>query len=48
MMWVATQDPQMSQLYVRSLGARDFYCAHGLLHGSIAPMRPSIPFARSR
>src|SRR5437879_6323803 len=27
MMWVAMQDPQMIGLYVRSLGARDFYLA---------------------
>jgi type IV secretory pathway TrbD component len=48
MVWVATQDPQMSQLYLRSLVARDFYTPHAGFRGSIAAVRPSIPFARSR
>jgi type IV secretory pathway TrbD component len=48
MVWVATQDPQMSQLYLRSLAARDFYSPHGSLRGFGIPVRPSIPCARSQ
>lgn len=43
MVWVAKQDPQMSQLYVRSLTGQDFYDAHGRLGATILPVRPSIP-----
>ena len=43
MVWVAKQDPQMSQLYLRSLAARDFYHPLGGLRGAIAATRPAIP-----
>lgn len=43
MVWVAKQDPQMIALYVRSVGARDFYHAHAGLHGAAPSMKPSIP-----
>ncbi len=41
--WVATQDPQMTVLYVRSLGTRDFYFPHARVHAGAAPVRPSLP-----
>ena len=43
MVWVASQDPQMSQLYVRSLSARDYYPAHGAVGARPIAARPSIP-----
>jgi len=43
MVWVATQDPQMIGLYVRSLSARDFYPAHASVHAAPPPVHPSIP-----
>ena len=43
MVWIATQDPQMIGLYVRSLGARDFYPAHASVHAAPPPVHPSIP-----
>jgi type IV secretory pathway TrbD component len=46
MVWVASQDPQMSQLYIRSLSARDFYLAHGSATGRLLPVRPAIPRGR--
>lgn len=46
MVWVATQDPQMVALYVRSLGARDFYHAHADLQGKAPTIKPSIPSHR--
>jgi type IV secretory pathway TrbD component len=46
MVWVASQDPQMSQLYLRSLAARDFYPAHGAIAARGVDVRPSIPQAR--
>jgi type IV secretory pathway TrbD component len=45
MVWIAAQDPQMSQLYLRSLAARDYYPAHGLSGARAAAVRPSIPRA---
>lgn len=45
MVWVAKQDPQMTALYVRSLGARDFYPAHASVHAA-PPVHPSIPQGR--
>ena len=42
MVWVATQDPHMTALYVRSLGSRDFYPPHGSVHGAPPPVRPAI------
>ena len=46
MVWVATQDPQMTVLYVRSLGRRDFYPPHASVHGAGLPVHPSIPQGR--
>ena len=46
MVWVASQDPQMSQLYIRSLSARDFYLAHGSATGRLLPVQPAIPRGR--
>lgn len=43
MTWVAKQDPQMSQLYLRSLSARDYYPAHARAAGPLRAVRPSIP-----
>ena len=43
MVWVAKQDPQMIALYVRSVGACDFYHAHAGLHGAAPTVKPSIP-----
>jgi type IV secretory pathway TrbD component len=46
MVWVATQDPQMSELYIRSLGAADYYPALGSVTGRPLPVRPAIPPGR--
>ena len=46
MVWVAKQDPQMSILYIRSLGAQDFYKPHAGIHGLTPSMKPSLPPAR--
>jgi hypothetical protein len=43
MVWVAAQDPQMSELYIRSLSARDYYLAHGSVVGRALPVYPAIP-----
>ncbi len=43
MVWIAKQDPQMSVLYIRSLGARDLYLPHGGVHGPTAGVRPALP-----
>jgi type IV secretory pathway TrbD component len=43
MVWVAAQDPQMSQLYLRSLSGRDYYPAHGAVRARAVATRPSIP-----
>ena len=45
MVWVAKQDPQMTVLYVRSLGSRDFYFPHSGLHGASPVVHSSIPRA---
>ena len=42
MAWVARQDPAMVRLYLRSLGARDFYPPHARTRATIPPVRPSI------
>jgi len=43
MVWIAAQDPQMSQLYLRSLSARDYYPAHAATDARVVAIRPSIP-----
>jgi len=42
---VASHDPQMSELYFRSLTARDFYAAHASVWTPVPAARPSIPRA---
>ena len=46
MVWVANADPQMTVLYVRSLGSRDFYPPQAGLRGVPASVHPSIPQGR--
>jgi type IV secretory pathway TrbD component len=46
MVWVATRDPLMSVLYVRSLSARDFYPPHASVHAAPPPVHPSMPQGR--
>jgi len=46
MVWVANEDPQMTVLYVRSLGSRDFYPPQAGLHGRPPLVHPSIPQGR--
>ena len=46
MVWVASRDPHMSVLYVRSLSARDFYPPHASVHAAPPPVHPSIPQGR--
>ena len=43
MMWVARQDSHMIALYIRSLGARDFYPPHGSLANGSPQVHLSIP-----
>ena len=43
MVWIAKQDPQMSALYVRSLGARDFYAPHAGVRGRTGAVHPALP-----
>jgi type IV secretory pathway TrbD component len=43
MVWVAAQDSQMSQLYLRSLAACDYYPAHGCVGAKVIVVRASIP-----
>lgn len=45
MVWVAKQDPQMVELYIRSLSGRDYYAPHARAHAPARPPRPSIPRA---
>jgi type IV secretory pathway TrbD component len=46
MVWVATQEPQMTALYVRSLSARDFYAPNARAHVLTPASRPAIPALR--
>jgi type IV secretory pathway TrbD component len=43
MVWVAKQDPHMSQLYLRSLAAHDFYYPHGTPRAPTPPTHQAIP-----
>jgi type IV secretory pathway TrbD component len=43
MVWVAKQDSQMIELYVRSLFGRDYYTPLAIAHASPPAPRPSIP-----
>jgi type IV secretory pathway TrbD component len=46
MVWVAKQDPQMSQLYLRSLTAANFYAPHAAWWAPAPTVRPAIPAVR--
>jgi type IV secretory pathway TrbD component len=46
MVWIAKQDPHMTMLYVRSLGARDFYPSHSAVLTAAPSIAPSIPRGR--
>jgi type IV secretory pathway TrbD component len=46
MVWVATHDPQMSMLYVRSLSGADYYPPHARVRHAAPPARPAIPPVR--
>ena len=46
MVWIAKQDPHMTALYVRSLGARDFYPAHSAALQAAPSVAPSLPRGR--
>lgn len=46
MVRVAAQDPHMTALYIRSLGAHDFHAPHARVGGASPPPAPSIPRAR--
>ena len=41
--WVAAEDPLMTQLYVRSLAAADYYSAQPALGAKVPAVRPAIP-----
>ena len=43
MVWVATQDPHMTTLYIRSLSARDFYSPHAGIHAGCRAPSASLP-----
>lgn len=43
---VTATDAQISQVYVRSLVARDYYPPHALLQAGTPAVRPAIPRAR--
>jgi type IV secretory pathway TrbD component len=43
MVRIARHDPQMSELYIRSLVARDYYPAHGAARAPADRVWPSIP-----
>lgn len=45
MVWVASQDSQMTALYIRSLGARDFYAPHSAALEAAPRLVASIPRA---
>ena len=45
MVWVAKQDPQMVELYIRSLSGRDYYAPHARAHTPARPPQASIPRA---
>jgi type IV secretory pathway TrbD component len=43
MAWVCAKDPLLPQLYVRSLGARDYYAAHALRGARAVRPKPAFP-----
>jgi type IV secretory pathway TrbD component len=46
MVRLAAKDPQISQLYVRSLTGRDYYPAHSAPDAPVVVVRPSILLTR--
>jgi type IV secretory pathway TrbD component len=46
MVRLASQDPQISQLYLRSLAARDYYPAQSAITAPTVTVRSSIPIGR--
>ena len=46
MVRVAAQDPHMTALYIRSLGAHDFHAPHARVASASPPPAQSIPRAR--
>ena len=46
MVRLASGDPEISQLYIRSLSGRDYYPAHARLTAPELDVRPSIPSVR--
>ena len=46
MVWVATQDPHMTALYIRSLSLRDYYPPQAGPHAAPPAVHPSIPRER--
>ncbi len=44
--WLSSQDAQISALYLRSLGYRDYYPATSSVHARSLAVRPSVPRAR--
>jgi type IV secretory pathway TrbD component len=46
MVWVAKQDPQMSALYLRSLGGLDFYVPHPSINAPILGTKSALPLTR--
>jgi type IV secretory pathway TrbD component len=46
MVRLASDDPEISQLYIRSLSGRDYYPAHARLTARELDVRPSIPSVR--
>jgi type IV secretory pathway TrbD component len=46
MVRLASDDPEISQLYIRSLSGRDYYPPHASLTADELDARPSIPSVR--
>jgi hypothetical protein len=46
MVRLASHDPEISQLYIRSLGGRDYYPAHARLAARELDVHASIPSVR--
>jgi type IV secretory pathway TrbD component len=40
---LTTHDPDVTRVYLRSLGAADYYPAHSALMASARPVRPALP-----
>jgi type IV secretory pathway TrbD component len=44
--WVTAKDPMMSRIYLRSLGARDYYAPIARTTAPPAPVRAAVPRVR--